>query len=77
MYISPVAWSTLVVPKKYQWVFFVNPLSGLLEAFRWSLLGEGTLPLWALAYSTATAALVFWFGAIVFKQQERDFADVI
>src|SRR5512135_847865 len=77
MFVSPVAWSTLVVPKKYQWVFFVNPLSGLLEAFRWSLLGEGTLPLGALAYSTATAALVFWFGAIVFKLQERDFADVI
>ena len=77
MFVSPVAWSTLIVPKKYQWVFFVNPLSGLLEAFRWSLLGEGTLPLGALAYSTATAALVFWFGAIVFKQQERDFADVI
>jgi lipopolysaccharide transport system permease protein len=77
MYVSPVAWSTLIVPKKYQWVLFVNPLSGLLEAFRWSLLGEGTLPWSLLAYSTAMAALAFWFGASVFKQQERTFADVI
>jgi lipopolysaccharide transport system permease protein len=77
MYVSPVAWSTLIVPKKYQWVLFVNPLSGLLEAFRWSLLGEGTLTWPMLVYSTATAVLVFWFGASVFKQQERTFADVI
>jgi lipopolysaccharide transport system permease protein len=77
MFASPVAWSTVFVPKSYQWIFLVNPLSGLLGAFRWSLLGEGTLSLSALAYSTATAALLFWFGARVFKQQERNFADVI
>jgi lipopolysaccharide transport system permease protein len=77
MYVSPVAWSALIVPEKYRWVFLVNPLTGLLGAFRWSLLGEGTLSLPALAYSTATAALLFWCGAIVFSQQERNFADVI
>jgi lipopolysaccharide transport system permease protein len=77
LFASPVAWSTQVVPAKYQWVFLVNPITGLLGAFRWSLLGEGSLSLPALAYSTATAALLFWFGARVFKQQERNFADVI
>jgi lipopolysaccharide transport system permease protein len=78
MYLSPVAFSTLIIPKEFRWVFRVNPLSGLLDAFRWSLLGgEETLPLAALAYSSATAILLFWFGAIVFKQQERNFADVI
>jgi lipopolysaccharide transport system permease protein len=77
MYVSPVAWSTLVVPEKYRWVFRVNPLTGPLESFRWSLLGEGSVPWPALAYSTAIAALVFWVGAIVFKREERDFADVI
>jgi lipopolysaccharide transport system permease protein len=77
MYVSPVAWSALIVPAKFRWVFLVNPLTGLLEAFRWSLLGEGTLSLPALAYSTVTAVLFFWCGAIVFKQQERNFADVI
>ena len=77
MYATPVAWSALIVPDKYRWVFLVNPLTGLLGAFRWSLLGEGTLSLPALAYSTGAAALFFWCGAIVFKQQERNFADVI
>jgi lipopolysaccharide transport system permease protein len=77
MYATPVAWSALIVPAKFRWVFLVNPLTGLLGAFRWSLLGEGTLSLPALAYSTATAAVLFWCGAIVFKQQEQNFADVI
>jgi lipopolysaccharide transport system permease protein len=77
MYVSPVAWSAQIVPGKFRWVFLVNPLTGLLDAFRWSLLGEGTLSWPALVYSTVTAVLFFWCGAIVFKQQERNFADVI
>jgi lipopolysaccharide transport system permease protein len=77
MFISPVAWSTLIVPAKYRWVFLVNPLSGVLDAFRWSLLGEGTISLAALAYAAGVAALAFWLGARLFKQQERSFADVI
>jgi lipopolysaccharide transport system permease protein len=77
MYATPVAWSALIVPERFRWVFLVNPLTGLMGAFRWSLLDEGTLSLPALAYSTATAVLFFWCGAIVFKQQERNFADVI
>jgi lipopolysaccharide transport system permease protein len=77
LYLSPIAWSTMIVPAKYQWVFLVNPLTGLLNAFRWSLLGDDSLSIGQLAYSTTTAILVFWVGAIVFRQQERDFADVI
>jgi lipopolysaccharide transport system permease protein len=81
LYISPVAWSMTAamgnVPGKYRWVLWLNPLASLLQAARWSLLGEGTLPLAALAYSIAMAAAVFWIGVAVFKQKERSFADVI
>jgi lipopolysaccharide transport system permease protein len=77
MYVSPVAWSTVAIPPNYRWFFYANPLSGLLEAFRWSLLGTGTLDLRALAYSTVVAILFFWFGAHVFRRLERNFADVI
>ncbi len=77
LYVSPVAWSTQIVPPQYRWVFAVNPLTGPLNAFRWSLLGEAAPPAWQLLYSVAVALLIFWVGAIVFKQQERDFADVI
>jgi len=77
LYVSPVAWSLKAVPQKYLWVFFANPLSGLLDAFRWSLIGEGTLPLWPLAYSVVITVVFVWFGASFFRQLERNFADVI
>lgn len=77
MYISPVAWSTTNVPEKYRWVFLVNPMSGLLDAIRWSLLGVGSVSPGQLLYSTVVSLAVFWAGATVFKQQERSFADVI
>jgi lipopolysaccharide transport system permease protein len=77
LFISPVAWSTLLVPGRYRFIFLVNPLTGLLDAFRWSLLGEGALGPAALAYSLVAAIATFWLGASVFKQQERSFADVI
>jgi lipopolysaccharide transport system permease protein len=77
LFISPVAWSGLLIPEKLRWIFMLNPLNGLLEAFRWSLLGDSALSVGSVVYSTVVAVLIFWLGAMVFKQQERDFADVI
>ncbi len=57
--------------------FFINPMSGLLEAFRWSLLGTGRLRPEFLIYSAAAATLIFFFGAFSFRKMERKFADVI
>ena len=77
--ISPVAWS-MTNPKlseKFLFVLRLNPLASLLEAFRWSLFGRSAPPLAALAYSLVVAIAVFWMGMVVFKQQERSFADVI
>ncbi len=79
LYISPVAWS-LTNPKlseRFLRILRLNPISSLLEAFRWSLFGEGAPPLVALAYSLVVALAAFWMGMMVFKQQERSFADVI
>jgi lipopolysaccharide transport system permease protein len=77
LYISPVALSMRNVPEKYQWVLWLNPLSGPLEAIRWSLLGEGLLSHSALAYAIGVASVVVCVGLAVFKRQERSFADVI
>jgi lipopolysaccharide transport system permease protein len=77
LYVSPVAWSVSAVPKRYSLVYLLNPLSGVLEAFRWSLLGEGMLSGGLLAYSAVTAVVTFWVGAKVFRRMERSFADVL
>jgi lipopolysaccharide transport system permease protein len=79
LFISPVAWQMSNIHNaSYRWILWLNPLSSLVEAVRWSLLGDGNLPpAPALAYAVVVAAAFFWLGAAVFKQQERSFADVI
>ncbi len=57
--------------------FMLNPLSGLLEAFRWSLLGRGAVSWGSVGYSAVFSMLVFLGGAFAFKKMERKFADVI
>jgi lipopolysaccharide transport system permease protein len=77
MYASPVAYAVAAVPAKYQTIYSLNPLSGLLEAFRWSLLAHTDLPPGPLLYSIITSVIVFVLGAFAFKKMERKFADVI
>ena len=82
LYASPVAYAVSAVPGRLRTVYFLNPLSGLLDAFRWSLLGGGHSKVAppnpaALAYSAVFSIGVFVWGAFAFKKMERKFADVI
>lgn len=74
LYASPVGYP---VPERYRAFFELNPLTGLLEAFRWSLLG-GVEPDWkGVLYSAAVAVIALLGGAFAFRKMERKFADVI
>lgn len=77
LYASPVAYSVREVPPAYRDYYYLNPLTSLLEAFRWSVLGTGELALSYLAWSAAACVIVFVGGALVFKRLERSFADVV
>ena len=77
LYASPVAYAYSAVPARWQPVFALNPLTGLLEAFRWSLLGVGTLNWGMVGYASGVTVVVFLLGALAFKSMERKFADVI
>lgn len=78
LYASPVAYTASALHDKHlRLFFFLNPITGLLEAFRWSLLGRGGLYWSWIGYSIAMTIVVFGFGAIAFKRMERKFADVI
>jgi lipopolysaccharide transport system permease protein len=77
LYASPVAYSVAAVPERLRLVFLLNPLSALLEAFRWSLLGRGRLDGLAIAYAAAATIAIFAFAAFAFRKMERTFADVI
>jgi lipopolysaccharide transport system permease protein len=74
LYISPVGYS---IPRRFAAVALLNPLAPLLEAFRWSLLGQGVVHWNYFGYSVAAAAVIFVWGAIVFKWMEKGFADII
>ena len=77
LFASPVAYSVSAVPQNLQKWYLLNPLSGLLEAFRWSVLDVGTLRVGALVYSAIFSVMLFIGGAYVFRNLERKFADVI
>ncbi len=74
LYASPVAYA---VPKHYQTIYNLNPLTWLLEEFRWSFLHQPAPPGWMIALSIVVPIVVFLGGSIVFEQMERGFADVI
>lgn len=81
LYASPVAYpltfALAKLPPAFRSFYFLNPLAGLLQGFRWSLLGHGSLPVAPVLYSATVSLLVFFGGAFAFKKMERKFADVI
>jgi len=77
MYGSPAGYSMSGVSEKYRVYLYWNPLSSLLEAIRWSLLGSAA-PDWRfVGYSAAICIFTLVTGAFIFKRMERQFADVI
>jgi lipopolysaccharide transport system permease protein len=77
LYGTPIAYKMTAVPDNLRMLILFNPLSELMEAFRWSLVGEGTINWHWIAYSSAISIAAFVIGAMFFKQMERKFADVI
>jgi len=79
LYASPVAYSAAAAPVPHRLLryYYLNPVAGLLEGFRWSVFGTTQVHWGAVAYSAGMVVVVFIFGAISFKRMERRFADVI
>ncbi|MEY2591837.1 MAG: lipopolysaccharide transport system permease protein [Acidimicrobiaceae bacterium] len=77
LYASPVAYSVDAVPSHLRTLYTLNPVVGMLEGFRWSLVGGGPIRLWAVVYSTVFGAVLLVFGALSFTRMERKFTDVI
>ena len=76
-YLSPVAYSSELIPEKWRWLYGLNPCAGFIEGFRWSVLGSSALTTEMLfSLGIATLALLI-FGAIIFRQIERGFADIV
>jgi lipopolysaccharide transport system permease protein len=77
MYATPVVYPMSQVPEKWRWIFVANPVSPIIETFRYSLLGKGTLDIGAWAISLVVTAAFFCVGIVIFNYSERTFIDVV
>lgn len=77
LFISPVAYSLDAVPAGSRTLYELNPLAGILEGFRWSVLGTEAPSAGLAAYSAATSLLILVVGLLIFNRMEQEFADVI
>ncbi len=75
---SPVAYSANLVPSQLRTLYEVNPMTGVLEGFRWALFGHGEpAPVEALSIGIAVTTIILLVGLAYFRRVERTFADVI
>src|ERR1700733_776886 len=78
LYISPVGFSSSVVPEQWRLLYSLNPIVGVIDGFRWCILrGQSQLYLPGLLASVAVIAFFLWFGVRQFRKTERTFADLI
>jgi len=78
LYMSPVGFSSRVVPEPWRLVYGLNPMVGVIDGFRWCLLGgQSALYLPSLLMSIGVIGLFLWFGIYRFRKTERSFADYI
>jgi len=77
LFITPIAYPSSMIPAKWRLLYALNPMTGVVEGFRWALLGTGTAPGPMLTVSTAIALIVLVSGLFYFRRMERTFADQI
>jgi len=77
MYATPVIYPVSAIPEKYRWITLVNPLSPIIEAFRYGLLGSGTVDPLHLVYSFVVMILVLLVGITLFNRVEQTFMDTV
>jgi lipopolysaccharide transport system permease protein len=81
MYLTPVVYGTTLIPEDYQFLLALNPMTAVVEGFRWALLGsqlaEAQAPRPVIMVSVAISLLVLFGGILYFRHTERTFADII
>lgn len=78
LYISPVGFSSAIVPEGWRLLYFFNPMVGVIDGFRWAILGDAFPVNWpGFWLSCLLVALIFFTGTLYFRRMERSFADVV
>jgi lipopolysaccharide transport system permease protein len=78
LYVSPVGFSSAVVPPEWRFWYSLNPVVGVIDGFRWSILGGASeIYLPGFLLSLVIVAILGWFGIAYFRRTERSFADLM
>lgn len=77
LFLTPVGYSTSVVPEQWRFLYSLNPMVGVVEGFRWALLGTGTAPGPMIFLSAGISVMLLISGMYYFRRMERNFADMV
>lgn len=77
MYGTTVIYPLSAAPIQYKRIIELNPMTGIIEAFRFSLLGKGEFTVWSIGYSAIFTLIILILGIVIFNKTEKDFVDTI
>lgn len=77
MYATPVIYPVSAIPARWQWVMLINPMTPVMEAFRYAFLGAGATNLGNLVYSFGFMLAVVFLGVVMFNRVEQTFMDMV
>jgi homopolymeric O-antigen transport system permease protein len=77
LFASPVAYPVSVVPARWRLIYSLDPMAGVIEGFRWSLLGTASPDFRVMAVSACVVVVLLFGGVLYFKQTEEMFADIV
>jgi lipopolysaccharide transport system permease protein len=77
LFATPVAYPSSLIPEQWRWLYGLNPMAGVVEGFRWALLGKTDPPGALLAVSVTVVILLLVGGLYYFRRMEQEFADVV
>lgn len=77
LFATPVAYPSSLIPEQWRWLYGLNPMAGVVEGFRWALLGKTDPPGALLAVSIAVVILLLIGGLYYFRKMEQEFADIV
>lgn len=77
MYGTTVIYPLSSAPEKYKKIIELNPMTSIIEAFRYAFLGKGEFTFWSIGYSIIITLIVLFFGILIFNKTEKNFVDTI
>jgi lipopolysaccharide transport system permease protein len=77
MYATPIVYPLSQVPEKWLWLLYLNPMTAIIQTFRYFLLGSDAPTIWMIGYSVAASMLLIVVGLVLFTRIERTFMDTI